>query len=132
MPVGCRACSGWALAAIRSARTSITFETCIYCSGDIGHQFADALAERARQGVKVHVLPDRMGSPKMDDSLLASMAGAGVAPQWTGNARDPAHWRDTHFEVQGPVVAQMQSVFSIDLWLLRASATMAEYRPARL
>ena len=30
--------------------------------------------------------------------------------------QDPAHWRDTHVEVAGPVVAQMQSVF-IDNWI---------------
>ena len=44
------------LAAIRSARTSITFETYIYWSGDIGQEFADALADRARHGVKVQLL----------------------------------------------------------------------------
>ena len=38
------------LAAIQAARTSITFETYIYWSGDIGRQFAAALAERARGG----------------------------------------------------------------------------------
>ena len=46
------------LAAIRSAQRSITFETYIYWSGDIGREFAEALAERARAGVKVHVLLD--------------------------------------------------------------------------
>ena len=61
------------LAAIQAAERSITFETYIYWSGDIGRQFAEALAERARQGVKVHVLLDWVGSAKMDDSLLASM-----------------------------------------------------------
>ena len=143
------------LAAIRDAKVSITFETYIYWSGDIGRAFADALAERARQGVKVHVLLDWVGSAKMDDSLLDVMeqagvqvkrfhpphwshlgrmnnrthrkllivdgrvgftGGVGVAPQWTGRAQDPEHWRDTHFEVEGPVVAQMQSVF-IDNWI---------------
>lgn len=143
------------LAAIRAAQVSISFETYIYWSGDIGRAFADALAERARQGVKVHVLLDWVGSAKMDDSLLALMTkagvqvqrfhpphwshlgrmnnrthrklliidgrvgftgGVGVAPQWTGRAQDPEHWRDTHFEVLGPVVAQMQSVF-IDNWI---------------
>ena len=50
------------LAAIRGARKSITFETYIYWSGDIGKNFADALSERARAGVKVHVLIDWLGS----------------------------------------------------------------------
>jgi cardiolipin synthase A/B len=39
-----------------------------------------------------------------------------VAPQWTGNAQDPDHWRDTHFQVEGPVVAQLQAVF-LDNWI---------------
>ncbi|MEO8117730.1 MAG: phospholipase D-like domain-containing protein [Rhodoferax sp.] len=143
------------LAAIRSASTSITFETYIYWSGDIGREFADALAERARRGVKVHVLLDWVGSAKMDEQLMDGMkvagvqiekfhpphwshlgrlnnrthrkllvvdgrmaftGGVGIAPQWTGQAQDPEHWRDTHFQVEGPVVAQMQAVF-LDNWI---------------
>ena len=58
------------LAAIRGARKTITFETYIYWSGDIGAKFAEALAERARAGVKVKVMVDWAGSIKMDDDLL--------------------------------------------------------------
>ena len=54
------------LSAIRSARRTITFETYIYWSGRIGKELADALAERARAGVKVHVLLDWVGSDKME------------------------------------------------------------------
>ncbi|VTU17248.1 putative cardiolipin synthase YwiE [Variovorax sp. RA8] len=66
------------LAAIRGARHSITFETYIYWSGDIGKAFADALAERSRAGVKVHVLLDWVGSSKVDESFLTEMEAAGV------------------------------------------------------
>ncbi len=143
------------LAAIRGAQKSITFETYIYWSGDIGREFAAALAERARQGVKVHVLLDWVGSAKVDenfvdelkasgvqirkfhpphwsnlgrlnnrthrkllvvDGRVAFTGGVGIAPQWTGRAQDPGHWRDTHFKVEGPVVAQMQAVF-LDNWI---------------
>lgn len=143
------------LADIRSAQSSITFETYIYWSGAIGKQFADALAERAKQGVKVHVLLDWVGSAKMEDDLLDEMrqagvqirrfhpphwthlgrmnnrthrkllvvdgrvgftGGVGIATPWTGHAQDPDHWRDTHFRIEGPVVAQMQSVF-LDNWI---------------
>ncbi|MBC7918097.1 MAG: cardiolipin synthase B [Rhodoferax sp.] len=143
------------LEAIRSAQKSITFETYIYWSGDIGHEFAAALAERASNGVNVHVLLDWVGSAKMDASLIKQMesagvqvhryhpprwsdlgrinnrthrkllivdgktgftGGVGIAQNWTGNAQDPDHWRDTHFEIEGPVVAQMQSVF-MDNWI---------------
>ena len=44
---------------IRSAKTTISFETYIYWDGTIGDEFAEALADRARNGVKVHVLLDR-------------------------------------------------------------------------
>jgi cardiolipin synthase len=61
------------LAAIRGAKQSITFETYIYWSGDIGRAFADALSERARAGVKVHVLLDWVGSAKVDDDFIKEM-----------------------------------------------------------
>jgi len=66
------------LAAIRDAKKTITFESYIYWSGDIGRQFADALAERARAGVKVHLLLDWLGSSKLDPAQLALMEDAGV------------------------------------------------------
>jgi cardiolipin synthase len=66
------------LQAIRSAKTTITFETFIYWSGSIGSDFSNALAERARAGVKVHVLLDWIGSYKMDASQLELMEQAGV------------------------------------------------------
>ena len=76
------------LAAIAGARRSISFETYIYWSGQVGKDFADALAERARAGVKVRVLLDWLGSSKMDKAYLATMEQAGVEirkfhePRW--------------------------------------------------
>jgi cardiolipin synthase len=143
------------LAAIKAAQKTITFETYIYWSGDIGKAFSDALSERARAGVKVHVLLDWVGTAKMEDSYLNEMrasgvqiekfhkphwynlarlnnrthrkllvvdgqvgftGGVGIAPEWTGNAQGPDHWRDSHYLVRGPVVAQMQATF-LDNWL---------------
>jgi len=66
------------LAAIRAARRTITFETYIYWSGKIGEQFADALAERARKGVKVHVMLDWVGCSKISHQLLARLMDAGI------------------------------------------------------
>ena len=62
------------LLAIRSAQTSVDFETYIYWSGEIGRAFSDALSERARAGVRVNVIIDWVGSAKMDDSMLDLMA----------------------------------------------------------
>jgi len=66
------------LAAIRSAQRTITFETYIYWSGDIGNQFAQALGERARAGVRIHVMLDWVGAAKIDEDLLEGMKAAGV------------------------------------------------------
>ncbi len=143
------------LAAIRSAQTSITFETFIYWSGEIGEEFSEAFSERARAGVAVSIIVDWVGSTKMDQSLLDSMeaagvqihryrplnwynlgrmnnrthrkllvvdgnigftGGVGIADHWTGNGDDPDQWRDIHFRVEGPVVAQLQAAFN-DNWI---------------
>ena len=66
------------LEAVRSARKSITLETYIYWSGAVGREFAEALAERARAGVKVHVLIDWIGSRRVNARDLQIMREAGV------------------------------------------------------
>jgi cardiolipin synthase len=143
------------LEAIRAAKHNIDFETYVYWSGQIGRDFANAIAERARAGVQAHVLLDWVGSQKMEKEVLATMVdagarveffhalrwytvarmnnrthrkllivdgrvgftgGVGIAEEWTGDAQDPAHWRDTHFRVEGRAVAQMQGVF-LDNWM---------------
>jgi cardiolipin synthase len=157
------------LEAIRSAKETVTFETYIYWSGEIGEQFAQALSERAKAGVKVHVLLDWLGSAKIDEEFLERMrasgvqiqkfhephwynwgrlnnrthrkllvvdgrvgftGGVGIAPEWTGDGQDKDHWRDTHFRVEGPVVAQMQAVF-LDNWVKASGEVMhgAAYFP---
>ena len=50
------------LEAIQGAQKTITFETYIYWSGATEKAFTDALSERARAGVNVHVLIDWLGS----------------------------------------------------------------------
>lgn len=143
------------LDAIRAAQKTINFETFIYWSGTIAIEFAEALAERARNGVEVRILLDGVGASTMDRDLVTLMreagciveffrplrwynvdhinnrshrkllvvdgevaftGGVGIGDEWLGNAEDPAHWRDSHFEFRGPVVAQMQGGF-IDHWI---------------
>src|SRR4051794_5616477 len=69
------------LSAIRSAKATIDLETYIYWSGSIGKEMADALSERSRAGVKVHVLLDWLGSSKLDPKQLEGMLQAGVKVQ---------------------------------------------------
>lgn len=157
------------LDAIGNAESTITLETFIYWSGDIGRRFADALSRRAEAGVEVSLLLDWVGCDKMDPALLQSMeasgvrivqhrplswynvgrlnnrthrklmvvdgktgftGGVGIADVWQGDAQDPEHWRDIHFKVSGPVVAQMQSAFN-DNWTKNTGVVLngADYFP---
>ena len=52
------------LKAIGSARRTITFETYVFEEGAIPERFSVALAERARAGVKVHLILDAHGASK--------------------------------------------------------------------
>lgn len=50
------------------------------------------------------------------DGRVGMTGGVGIAAEWTGNAQDPDHWRDTHVRVRGPVVRGMQGAFA-ENWL---------------
>lgn len=66
------------LDAIRAARRSITLETFIWRPGKICREFIEALCERARAGVKVHVLVDGFGSADFTDEDREQLESAGV------------------------------------------------------
>ena len=40
----------------------------------------------------------------------------GIAAKWKGTGASKEEWRDSHYRVEGPVVAQMQSAF-LDNWI---------------
>jgi cardiolipin synthase len=143
------------LSAIRAARRSINLETYVFWDGQIGREFTEALAERARAGVHVNAILDAQGTRKMGrqnlarlreagvqivkyhsafwpdprrynnrshrkllivDGKIGFIGGAGIADLWSGNADSPQHWRDNHYKVIGPVVAQLQGSFMTN-WL---------------
>lgn len=142
------------LAGIARAKKTICFETFIFWTGETAEQFSIALSEKARNGVKVHVLIDGMGCDCVEGDCLTRMreagvevevyhlharnltnvnqrthrkllvidgkqgftGGVGIADAWLGNADGPDHWRDTHYQVDGPAVAQMQAAF-MDNWM---------------
>ncbi|HSE83246.1 MAG TPA: cardiolipin synthase [Thermodesulfobacteriota bacterium] len=66
--------------AILSAKDHINLESYIYNPDDTGAEFADLLARKARQGVKVHLLYDAVGSIRFgwSRSLLGKLRSAGV------------------------------------------------------
>ncbi|WP_205696344.1 phosphatidylserine/phosphatidylglycerophosphate/cardiolipin synthase family protein [Conexibacter sp. SYSU D00693] len=143
------------LETIEQAQNTINLLTYVYWKGDIAHDIAHALCRRAREGVRVNVLLDAVGTIPMDRGLLKEMreagvhvarfrpvkpyavrrvnnrthrkvlvadgrvgmiGGVGIAEEWTGDAQDPDHWRDTHVRVHGPVVRGLQGAFA-ENWL---------------
>ena len=66
------------LAGIRSAQRTITFENFLMKEGTISDRFADALAERARAGVKVHFLQDALGCDCVHGRAINLLKDAGV------------------------------------------------------
>jgi cardiolipin synthase len=50
------------------------------------------------------------------DGRVGMTGGVGIAEEWTGDAQDPDHWRDTHVRVHGPAVRHLQGAFA-ENWL---------------
>jgi cardiolipin synthase A/B len=57
------------------------------------------------------------------DGRIGFTGGVGIADNWTGNAQDPEHWRDNHYRIEGPAVAQMQAAF-MDNWTKVSGAVL--------
>jgi cardiolipin synthase len=45
------------------------------------------------------------------DGVIGFTGGVGIATEWEGNAENPSHWRDTHFECRGPIVRALRAAF---------------------
>ncbi|MFF5361778.1 phosphatidylserine/phosphatidylglycerophosphate/cardiolipin synthase family protein [Streptomyces scabiei] len=70
------------LTAIRRAEHTVDMMTFVYWRGDIAREFAEALAERARAGVRVRLLLDGFGSRLIETEQLETMERAGVQVAW--------------------------------------------------
>ncbi|MGW0785058.1 phospholipase D-like domain-containing protein [Streptomyces sp. NPDC002913] len=70
------------LDSIRGAEHTVDMMTFVYWRGDIACEFAEALAERARAGVRVRLLLDGFGSRLIEKEQLALMDEAGVEVAW--------------------------------------------------
>ena len=58
------------------------------------------------------------------DGRVGLTGGVGIAEEWTGDAQDPEHWRDTHVRVHGPVVRALQGAFA-ENWLEATGEVLA-------
>ena len=65
------------------------------------------------------------------DGRIGFTGGVGIGDPWQGNAQDADHWRDMHFRIEGPAVAQMQATF-MDNWMKCRALVLhgEEYFPA--
>lgn len=150
------------LAAIAKAKDHVHLETYILDDDEVGRKFADALIERQRAGVQVHVIRDSVGTIGTPLEFFKTLTDAGVKvlefnpinpararKEWELNERDHRKllivdgrvaflgginisavyssgssgsfsreaarnedgWRDTHVQIEGPVVAEFQKLF---------------------
>jgi cardiolipin synthase len=58
------------------------------------------------------------------DGRIGMIGGVGIAQEWTGDAQDPDHWRDTHVRVRGPIVRGLQGAFA-ENWLEATGEVLA-------
>lgn len=64
------------------------------------------------------------------DGRVGMTGGVGIAEEWTGDAQDSDHWRDTHVRIQGPIVRGLQGAFA-EHWLEATGEVLGgeEYLP---
>jgi cardiolipin synthase len=77
------------LEAIAAAEFSITIEAYIYWAGEIGVQFAEALAAKAASGVRVKILLDAVGSSSIGEDILTTLEKGPCQLAWY----NPLSWK---------------------------------------
>jgi len=158
------------LDAILTAQKSITFETYAFVEGTMAQRFVNAFCKKSKEGVKVHLILDSIGSIDMGennikrlrdaqvelhfyhpysilnplkyntrdhrklmvtDGKIGFIGGCGIADAWMGNARSVKQWRENHYRVTGPVVADLQRAF-LDNWVATGGTQLTgpDYFPA--
>ncbi|MEQ1885553.1 MAG: phospholipase D-like domain-containing protein [Bryobacteraceae bacterium] len=80
------------LDAIEAATASVTMEQYIFWDGRVGRRFAEAFAEKARQGVSVKLLVDAIGSATLGSEIYTILETGGVQLAWF----HPIHWYTLH------------------------------------
>jgi cardiolipin synthase len=80
------------LDAIAKAEFSITMEQYIFSGSQIGREFAEAFAERARHGVSVKLLLDAVGSASLGREILNILNESGCEVRWF----HPLRWYNLH------------------------------------
>lgn len=82
--------------AIVEAQASVTIEAYIYWAGEVGLQFAQALAACAERGLPVKILLDAVGSATIGDDILRVLERGGCQLAWYNPVRWYAVGRFNH------------------------------------
>ena len=82
--------------AVGAATSTIDFLTFVYWVGDIGREFAEALAERARAGVRVRVILDALGAYDLEEDVIQTMNDAGVLVERFRPVQKLKFWESNH------------------------------------
>jgi cardiolipin synthase len=69
---------GAMMEAIRSARNHVNLETYIFDQDELGTKFADLLIEKQRQGVRVNIIYDGVGTIGTPDAFFERLRAAGI------------------------------------------------------
>ncbi|MFD1276964.1 phosphatidylserine/phosphatidylglycerophosphate/cardiolipin synthase family protein [Streptomyces kaempferi] len=100
------------LTGIRSAEHTVDMMTFVYWKGDIAREFAQALAERARAGVRVRLLLDGFGSRLIEKDLLREMERAGVQVAWFRKPLALSPFKQNHRCHRKVLVVDEQTAFT--------------------
>ncbi|WP_328629580.1 phospholipase D-like domain-containing protein [Streptomyces sp. NBC_00353] len=100
------------LAAIRSAEHTVDMMTFVYWRGDIAREFAQALADRARSGVRVRLLLDGFGSRLIEKDLLEEMKQTGVQVAWFRRPLALSPFKQNHRCHRKVLVVDEQTAFT--------------------
>ncbi|MEO8106824.1 MAG: phospholipase D-like domain-containing protein [Actinomycetes bacterium] len=84
------------LEAIGNAERTVDLMTYVYWSGTVAREFAEALASRARAGVRVRVLIDAVGGSKIEGGLVELMDEAGVVVRWFRKPWQKSPFKQNH------------------------------------
>lgn len=80
------------LRAIEAATSSITMEQYIFRDDTVGRRFAEAFADKARQGIPVKLLLDAIGSSTLGAGIFRILEAGGCQLAWF----HPIHWYTLH------------------------------------
>lgn len=145
------------LEAMEAAQEHIHIEFYIFRDEGIGEQFQELMIRKTRQGVKVRLLCDGLGSVGLSrkfvrtlknsgvevyfflpplvsllerrfnyrnhrkivvvDGLIGFTGGLNVGDEYLGKNPEVGYWRDTHLQIEGDAVYNLQTIFLKD-WRL--------------